>query len=244
MPKQIIAFERPWAWTQQAWKVFRSRSAGGGSKLHVPLLDIKPEGELEREIKDIVEELSVMIHTDRTQRDVFKQLVNHVEHILDPSGVHIEKHHQDRKVGRSARHTAASRISTFRADSQVNTPTATAADRPYFNLLPDAGRATSPPLLPFSATIQRDGQAIPVSNEKTYDGFKINGQDMLIRIDGRIGQLEELARNAETTAASVSHFELPRGITLTCKTRSRTCSSSNNSKPASSRHGRPSSKAT
>lgn len=121
MHKQTIAFERLWAWTQQARKVYRSRSADGGSKLHVPLLDIKPEGELEREIKDIVEELSIMIHIHKTQRDVFKQFVNHVEHILDPSGDYIAKHYHDRKMGKSARHTAASRRSSFaRASSALN----------------------------------------------------------------------------------------------------------------------------
>ncbi|KAI1338032.1 hypothetical protein F5Y15DRAFT_388740 [Xylariaceae sp. FL0016] len=85
--KQTIAFERLWRWTDHARSVYRSPSAQGDtSRLHVPLLDINPEGELEREIKDIVEELGIMIHINRTHRDVLKQFVSHVEHILDPDG--------------------------------------------------------------------------------------------------------------------------------------------------------------
>jgi len=54
------------------------------SDLHVPLLDIYPEGILQREIKDIVEELEIMLDINRTQKKVLKDFILHVEHILDP----------------------------------------------------------------------------------------------------------------------------------------------------------------
>ena len=54
--------------------------------LHVPLLDINPEGRLQREIKDIIDELDIMIHINRKQKEVLKRFSKHVEHILDPEG--------------------------------------------------------------------------------------------------------------------------------------------------------------
>lgn len=219
-------------------------------EIHVPLLDIKPEGELEREIKDIVEELTIMIHIHKTQRDMFKQFINHVERILDPSGTLIAKHCQDRKMGKSARHTAVSRRASL-AGSPLTSPTEIPADKTtYFgNKLPIDVRPVSPTLPSSqSATFPIDAEA---DRAYKYDGFKIKAQEMFIRINDRTEQLEELAKNAETTAASVgvfSFFFSPslQDISLyhaNHKIRSRICSSSNSGKPALFRHGRPLSKA-
>ncbi|KAH9904479.1 hypothetical protein F4778DRAFT_64649 [Xylariomycetidae sp. FL2044] len=86
MHKQTVAFARLWRWTESARKIYHSRRQSDTSGLHVPLLDINPEGELEKEIKDIVEELGMMLYIKRIHRDVLKQFINHADHILDPSG--------------------------------------------------------------------------------------------------------------------------------------------------------------
>lgn len=52
----------------------------------MPLLDIHPEGKLQREVKDIIDELDIMIHVHKKQREVIKRFCKHVEHILDPDG--------------------------------------------------------------------------------------------------------------------------------------------------------------
>ncbi|KAK0371562.1 hypothetical protein CLIM01_11086 [Colletotrichum limetticola] len=76
-----------WHWTEQASKVYHSKSAfEDTSHLHVPLLNINPEGKLQREIKDIIDELDIMIHVNGKQREVIKRFVKHVENIYDPSG--------------------------------------------------------------------------------------------------------------------------------------------------------------
>ena len=67
--------------------MYRSKSKhASSSKLHVPLLDIRPESKLQREIKDIMEELDIMLHIYKQQREVMRRFCKHTEHILDPEG--------------------------------------------------------------------------------------------------------------------------------------------------------------
>ncbi|CAP61248.1 uncharacterized protein PODANS_3_11520 [Podospora anserina S mat+] len=85
--QHTISFQHVWHWTQKASKIYRSRSKYiDSSDLHVPLLDIHPEGKLQREVKDIIDELDIMIHVHKKQREVIKRFCKHVEHILDPDG--------------------------------------------------------------------------------------------------------------------------------------------------------------
>ncbi|KAK8062926.1 hypothetical protein PG997_015023 [Apiospora hydei] len=84
--KQTIAFDRLWAWTEQ-WKANSSKKRKSRmSELHVSLLDINPEGKLQREIKDIIEELEIMIHINRTHRTILRGFIHQVIHIMDPNG--------------------------------------------------------------------------------------------------------------------------------------------------------------
>ncbi|KAK4186519.1 hypothetical protein QBC35DRAFT_554014 [Podospora australis] len=85
--QHTISFQHVWHWTQKASDIYRSKSKYvSSSELHVPLLDIHPEGKLQREIKDIIDELDIMIHVHKKQREVIRRFCKHVEHILDPEG--------------------------------------------------------------------------------------------------------------------------------------------------------------
>ncbi|KAI0468209.1 hypothetical protein F4859DRAFT_517399 [Xylaria cf. heliscus] len=86
MHKQTVAFTRLWRWTDEARKFFRSQGYMSTRNLHIPLLDINPEGRLEREIEDIIEELDIMLRISNTYQDTVKSFVEQVEHILDPDG--------------------------------------------------------------------------------------------------------------------------------------------------------------
>ncbi|KAI1086348.1 hypothetical protein F5B19DRAFT_163230 [Rostrohypoxylon terebratum] len=86
MQKQTAAFERLWRWTDEASEIYRSNSNGDTSGLHVPLLDINPEGQLEREIKDIIEELDIMIHITKIHKKILTAFIANAENILDPFG--------------------------------------------------------------------------------------------------------------------------------------------------------------
>lgn len=48
------------------------------------LLDINPEGELLREIKDILDELHIMLDIKNKQQRVFKQFKKHIEYMIAP----------------------------------------------------------------------------------------------------------------------------------------------------------------
>ncbi|KAI1259733.1 hypothetical protein F5Y18DRAFT_433045 [Xylariaceae sp. FL1019] len=84
MHKQSVAFSRLWRWTSDARKVYRSQGYTDTAGLHIPLLDINPEGHLEREIEDIIEELDIMLHISNTHKDIIKTFIDQAEHILDP----------------------------------------------------------------------------------------------------------------------------------------------------------------
>ena len=56
------------------------------SQLHVPLLDIHPEGKLQKEINDIIDELDMMIHVNKKQNEVIRRFQKQVEPIMDRSG--------------------------------------------------------------------------------------------------------------------------------------------------------------
>lgn len=84
--KQTIAFDRLWAWTEQ-WKASSSKKRKSRmTELHVSLLDINPEGKLQREIKDIIEELEIMIHINRTHKTIINGFIRQATHIMDPDG--------------------------------------------------------------------------------------------------------------------------------------------------------------
>src|SRR5207247_1940482 len=89
--KATIGFTHLWHWAEQAGEVYRRKIAiPDSSKLHDPLLDINPEGRLQQEIKDVIDELTIMIQINEKQRDILKRFARNVEHVLDPDGLFRE----------------------------------------------------------------------------------------------------------------------------------------------------------
>ncbi|KAI0435950.1 hypothetical protein F4803DRAFT_543842 [Xylaria telfairii] len=86
MHEQTLAFNRLWRWTEQAKLVYTAKGYTDTSNLHMSLLDINPEGQLDREIEDIVEELDIMLHLANTHKNILQKFVEQAEHILDPKG--------------------------------------------------------------------------------------------------------------------------------------------------------------
>ncbi|KAH6651973.1 hypothetical protein BKA67DRAFT_660747 [Truncatella angustata] len=179
MHKQTEGFERLWQWTEDARMYYRSPHDRPPSDIHVTLLDIKPEGELEKEIKDIVEELGIMIYVNKEHRDVLKQFVTHVTHILDPLD-QFQTSLNDSSLFRSA------------VDAR-KTPNETPFGSPYIEI--------KDPM----ASVEERRTAAEMFKKKrdTYKWFKVNADELLIRVNGRIEQLEELERSANATASSV-----------------------------------------
>jgi hypothetical protein len=84
MNNQTVAFDRLWRWTDEARMVFRSQGYMNAKKLHIPLLDINPEGKLDREIVDIIDELDIMLRISNIHQDMINSFIEQAEHILDP----------------------------------------------------------------------------------------------------------------------------------------------------------------
>lgn len=84
---QTAAFERLYQWTKFARKIYRAKVQVDPESIN-PLLDIYPEGILQKEIKDVIEELDMLIDINRTQQQVLGDFILHVVHILDPEGIY------------------------------------------------------------------------------------------------------------------------------------------------------------
>lgn len=65
--------------------MYRSRfKKSRTNRLHTRLLDIGREGTLQREIKDVIDELDMMIHLGRQQTKVLKRFKRLVQQMIDP----------------------------------------------------------------------------------------------------------------------------------------------------------------
>ncbi|KFA54065.1 hypothetical protein S40293_05549 [Stachybotrys chartarum IBT 40293] len=85
--KQTISSSHLWHWTNELAKASHKKSSLVDlTALHTALLNITQEGKLQRETKDIIEELDIMIHISRKQRELLKRFKKHAEILLDPQG--------------------------------------------------------------------------------------------------------------------------------------------------------------
>jgi hypothetical protein len=201
MHKQTLAFERLWRWTKKARTIYKSRARAAASKLHVPLLDITPEGELEKEIKDILEELGIMIYVNNTHLEVLNQFIRHVKHILDP---HTELAGKDAKVAASrqrigfARRASAASVPTFPVmEEEAN------AEKLQKAKTEKRQKANAETQQKANAEEQQKANA-EKQRKENYDWFNINADETLTRVRDRIDQLQELQRIANDAATSVS----------------------------------------
>jgi hypothetical protein len=84
--KQTIAYEHFWDMTHRVSNFYKFHNQDNDVEDNAKsLLDINPEGELLREVKDILDELHIMINIKIKQQQVLKQFRKHVEYILVPN---------------------------------------------------------------------------------------------------------------------------------------------------------------
>jgi len=80
-----ISLRHVWHWGRKASSIFRSKYRNTrGLDVYIPLLDRHVEGGLLREVKDILDELNIMVGILRRQHELITQLRRHVETIMDP----------------------------------------------------------------------------------------------------------------------------------------------------------------
>lgn len=172
MHKQTVAFERLWRWADNASDIYKSNGNGDASELHVTLLDIHPEGQLEREIKDIVEELDIMIHITKVHEKMLSAFTSNAENLLDPFGKFGEN--KKREMISNTLRGETKRIAESLAEYEKERETPAGDVKSAFEK-------------------RRDD----------YNWFKLNADELLETIKGRIDELEELRKIAGRTADSV-----------------------------------------
>lgn len=83
--KQSIAFDHFWECTRLASKRYASRDQpdnGTGKKSQNVLLDINPEGELLRETKDIIDEISIMVQIKKQEENVTRTFLKQINTLI------------------------------------------------------------------------------------------------------------------------------------------------------------------
>ena len=177
--QHTISFQHVWHWTQKASAVYRSKSKFvDSSDLHVPLLDIHPEGKLQREVKDIIDELDIMINVHKKQREVIRRFCKHVERILDPEGRwpdgaadHESEHQQTRPHLRAPANTHSNTLSGSNLTAW------------------------------YEENIKKKERK---ERREQLCWFRMQSHELLAEVDDRLDELEGLKKGAESTAQSVS----------------------------------------
>ncbi|KAM0545976.1 hypothetical protein ACHAPJ_011088 [Fusarium lateritium] len=158
--KETTSFERLFTWTENALDFYRHPRVTDPNELHVPLLDINPEANMHREIKDIIEELNIMIYVVRSHIKVLEDFITHVQHMLDPEGIFSYRH----------------------------------MPRGYYPSR-SSGQALSP-----------GGSSDEKQKQHTYKFFMLNAEEMRIKMDSRIMELEQLRQSAQSVCDSVKNL--------------------------------------
>jgi hypothetical protein len=169
------------------------------SELHIPLLDIYPEGILQREIKDIIEELDIMIDINRTQKEVLRDFIMHVEHILDPHGIYGFQHRR-----RKIKAMMMNNRDSFAGRDDKGKGAERGGNTSSQNLC----EANGPVFLTRKEATEEDIDQKDEKDDKhgTYDWFKINADELLAKVTKRIEDLVVLKRTAQSTSSSVSSY--------------------------------------
>jgi hypothetical protein len=176
--------------------VYRSASIskhyGATAELHVPLLDIHPEGKLQREIKDILDELDIMINLTRRQREIIGRYCKHVENILDPDG-------------RLRNNSPDSQLSAQFRDDDVDSPEATQPLSAWSETACDSkkGGGTNTQKREEKAKAWEGRKKDMMRRKDHLAWFHMQSQDLLCEVDDHIGELEALRESAKSTAQSV-----------------------------------------
>lgn len=81
--KQTLAFQHLWDSAEKLRKATSAPTQADLSELHIPLLNIAPEGILQKEIKDILDELNMMIHFVKQQKTMLEKFKKNASEIMD-----------------------------------------------------------------------------------------------------------------------------------------------------------------
>src|SRR5438045_2478199 len=82
--KQTAAFNQFLIYTQLASNEYKCRYKSGTTPTQNTLLNVNPEGNLLKEVKDILDELHIMMQIKLQQQNVAESFVKHIKRVLLP----------------------------------------------------------------------------------------------------------------------------------------------------------------
>ncbi|KAJ0351576.1 hypothetical protein KNSL1_003207 [Colletotrichum chrysophilum] len=175
---QTVSFHHLWHWTKRASQLYVSKfKYEDASHLHPPLLNINPEGKLQREIKDIIDELDIMININNKQKEVIKRFTKHVENIYDSSG-EWRDNSRSPDDDRDYRKTASSRASSLERKLDESNEK--------------------------EAKEVKEAKRIRERERQEFIWFRKQAYDLISDVGDRVLELEGLRKSAESTAQGVS----------------------------------------
>ncbi|KAI1807476.1 hypothetical protein F4811DRAFT_574429 [Daldinia bambusicola] len=180
MHKQTVAFGRLWRWAEDAREVYKSNRHKNSSELSMRVLDINPEGKLEREIKDIVEELDIMIHITKVQKKMLEEFISNAEILLNPFG-HFGGDKRRKLIGNDLWEESESLYEHLRNYREPE----------------KKGK------LGDEESSSKDSNKSFKERRNEYRWFKLNADELLQTVMGRIDQLQELRAIADHTTGSI-----------------------------------------
>ncbi|KAK2008446.1 hypothetical protein LZ32DRAFT_592108 [Colletotrichum eremochloae] len=186
--KQTVSCQHLWHWTEGASKIYNSKSKYEDTA-HLPiapLLNINPEGKLQREIRDIIDELDIMIHVIKKQKEVIKRFVKNVENIYDPSGTWRDETPSPDGERNYLRSRSMSRTDDDPRSKERNRKTKS----------------------------KEDEQKLWREKEE-FTWFRKQAYDLISDVEDRINELEGLRKSAESTSQGVWPARSPGKKSLT-----------------------------
>ncbi|KAK0383951.1 hypothetical protein NLU13_8041 [Sarocladium strictum] len=180
--KSTISFQHLWHWANELAQAPTNKSTWVDlSQMHVALLNITPEGKLQRETKDIIEELGIMLYISRKQKEVLKAFKRHAGTLLDPQGTFRENESQVVPVTLP---TTSSSRTTFSLDDSSSTN----------STLQDSSRTTS------------SLEDLMKRRRWMWNGFRAHAGEVLQEHEDHMEELQGLERSAEHVNQNLEHL--------------------------------------
>ena len=144
------------------------------------MLNIAPEGKLQREIKDILDELSIMIHLVKQQKEVLEQFKKNVQEILQPE----QPDHEDYEVEDDEEGKDSSKSPSGCLDEDGSTPEMLRKQR--------------------QAKLHRQQKLRELKQQKQLRRFNMSSSELVMEIERHLNELGSLKQSATSTSVSVS----------------------------------------
>lgn len=125
--KQAIAFKHLWQLSERLTGIYQSGIEDKvDPALILALLNVTPEAELQREIRDIIDELDIILHIAKQQNDMITRFVKLATQIIDADvdkySRYQETSQEEQSDSKSAHHTTCKRLiqqqSAFKSHSE------------------------------------------------------------------------------------------------------------------------------